>query len=140
MGYRNWGIWLCQGSWAPSGGLGRQVGTMQATGWGGGQPYKRSEESPLVMEGMWDEGLRPVWLSLDTRITPRGGSPALWADLSPKPPTTARAWCQVPRLPLLGLALGGVLARLLEEEHAASSAPVQRCSYFAKWSFSPNSS
>lgn len=25
------------------------------------------------MEGMWDEGLRPVWLPLDTRITPSGG-------------------------------------------------------------------
>lgn len=47
---------------------------MQATRWAGGHPYKRSEGSPLVVEGMWDEGWGPGWLALDTGITPRGGN------------------------------------------------------------------
>lgn len=54
-------------------GLGQQVEAMQAPGWGSGQPYKR-EGRPLVMEGMWEEGLRSVCLPLDTRITLRGGN------------------------------------------------------------------
>lgn len=35
---------------------------------------QRREGSPLVMEGMWDEGWRSVCLPLDTQITLRGGN------------------------------------------------------------------
>lgn len=53
--------------------LGQQAGATKAPGWGMGQLYKRKEGSPLVMEGMSDEGLSAVCLPLDTGITLRGG-------------------------------------------------------------------
>lgn len=106
---RIWGIitggfGYARGNWAPSGGLGWQVGTMQATGWGGGQPWK-SEGSPSVMEGMRDEGLSPVWLPLDTGITSRG-----WNSWS-QPQTTNYSWGLLPgaRATPVGLTPGGVL-------------------------------
>lgn len=89
------------------------------------QWWKRCRMKGWDLSGcLWTQG------SLQGEATP---------DLRPKPTTTARAWCQAPRLPLLGLALGGVLALVQEEECAGSNAPVQRCNCFTTCSLSPNS-
>lgn len=104
---RIWGIitgefGYARGNWAPSGGLRWQVGTTQATGWVG---VSQEKVSPSVMEGMRHEGLRPVWLLLDTGIPSRG-----WNSWS-QPQTSNHTWDLVPgaQATRVGLAPGGVL-------------------------------
>lgn len=87
------------------------------------------------MEEMWDEGLTPVWLPLNTGVTPRGGNS--W----PQPKNTNYSQGLVPgaQATPAGSRPGGVLALVREEECAASSAPVQRCNCITKCSLRPNS-
>jgi len=128
-------MWLCQGSWAPSGGLGRQVGTTQASGLGCGSAiWKKRGES-------FSDG-RDVGWRVETRLAASGcrdrskGRELLTSDQDHQ--LQPQLGASHPGYPCWGSPWVEPLPWLQSEACAARSAPLQSHSCFTKCTFSPS--